>query len=86
MTTSSEHQIQKALEIAEVWGNVDSASKKMWVIDQMVRTLTGCPVIRKKEQRETGPHEYMARGTSERYQDFIERVSWSIGWDEGVAP
>lgn len=36
-----EKQIAHALHIAESYGTVSGAHHKMWVIDQMVRALTG---------------------------------------------
>lgn len=35
-------RIQKALDIAVRYGGNDGAHHKDWVIDQMVRALTGC--------------------------------------------
>ena len=39
-TNELNDRIDKALELAEL-GSFDGAHHKMWVIDQMVRTLTG---------------------------------------------
>lgn len=36
-----EDKIEKALEIAFQFGQIDGAHHKTWVIDQIVRTLTG---------------------------------------------
>lgn len=37
--TAEQEAIEKALEIACAYGNIDGAHHKMWVIDQMVRAL-----------------------------------------------
>lgn len=34
-------KIQKALDIAFQYGQIDGSHHKMWIIDQMVRVLTG---------------------------------------------
>lgn len=36
-----EERIKKALEYAWSYGQIDGSHHKMWVIDQMVRTLLG---------------------------------------------
>ena len=35
-------RIYKALDLAVEYGNIDGSHHKDWVIDQMVRALTGC--------------------------------------------
>ena len=40
-TESNTDRIDKALSIAVAYGGVDGAHHKDWVIDQMVRALTG---------------------------------------------
>lgn len=41
MTMDAEDRIAEALEVAFEFGGEDGAHHKMWVIDQMVRALTG---------------------------------------------
>lgn len=41
MMRDGEDRILKALEIANSYGGIDGAHHKAWVIDQMVRALTG---------------------------------------------
>lgn len=36
-----ESRIEQALQIAAEWTGIDGAHHKQWVIDQMVRALTG---------------------------------------------
>lgn len=38
---SNEERIKSALEVAINYGQIDGAHHKAWVIDQMVRALTG---------------------------------------------
>ena len=41
MKTYTDSDVYKALEIAYNYGSIDGDHHKMWVIDQMVRALTG---------------------------------------------
>jgi hypothetical protein len=38
---NSEDKIKEAIEIGFYYGGIDGAHHKMWVIDQMLRILTG---------------------------------------------
>jgi len=81
-----EERIKKALEIAADWGMIDDAYHKMWVIDQMVRTLTSCPVRRERTIDGRGNScilEYM--GKSKEYQEWLQNGD-GHDWDVGVAP
>lgn len=64
-------RIEKALLIASEYAGFDGAHHKDWVIDQMVRALTGCP-------------EFVRRGKSDEYRDFVVRYDGE--WEEGIAP
>jgi hypothetical protein len=78
-----EARIAKALEFASEYGTIDGAHHKMWVIDQMVRALTGCPVAMKNAVDYKGvPYSYEAQGESPEYTAFIG----DEGWDQGIAP
>ncbi len=73
----------RALSIASQYGWVDGGHHKMWVIDQMVRALTGCPEVRDVGVDARGqPYERVRLGESDSYRDFIAEG----GWDEGIAP
>ena len=63
-------KIKEALEIADSYGWIDGDHHKMWVIDQMVRALTG--------------DGYEAWLQEHRY--FNEDGEEGIDWDEGIAP
>ena len=39
--STKEEQIESALTVARLFGGTDGAHHKTWVIDQMVRALTG---------------------------------------------
>lgn len=56
-----QHRVGMALELAENYGGFDGAHHKMWVIDQMVRALTGDGYgawVRKYQNGEDGPNTY----------------------------
>ena len=42
---SEKEKIKKALDIAIRYGGIDGAHHKDWTIDQIVRALTGCPMM-----------------------------------------
>lgn len=81
---AGEPDVAGALKVASEYAMNDGEHHKMWVIDQMVRHLTGCPV----EQRSvldiyTGIRRtYEALGESEAYREFVGDGEW----DEGIAP
>jgi hypothetical protein len=88
-----EDRVKKALDIAISYGGIDGAHHKDWVIDQMVRALTGCPIekgtaldVNKKV------YEYERQGVSEEYAKLIaeacdgEDGPETYSWEEGIAP
>lgn len=82
-------RIAVALDMAERYGGFDGAHHKMWVIDQMVRALTGCPVT---------VHDFGACGSfkllgeSEEYREWVRDVQAgedgpdTYEWETGIAP
>lgn len=54
-------KIKKALDVALSYGQIDGDHHKAWVIDQMVRVLSGDnyeKVIKENKQGEDGPETY----------------------------
>ena len=85
--------IEDAISIAAAYGGFDGGHHKMWVIDQMVRALTDCPVEIKEAKDCNGfEYHYEAFGESEAYKSFIKE--YCVGedgpedynWDVGIAP
>lgn len=83
-------RIRTALEYAIKYGGIDGAHHKDWVIDQMVRALTGCPIeVKTKKTPEGYPFVYDVQGESKEYQELVRKAcagedgpstySWSIG-------
>ena len=86
-------RIKKALEIAQNDAAIDGAHHKAWVIDQMVRALTGCPMVTKGAyDSERRPYKYKTMGESIEYERFVrgakagEEGPETYEWDEGIAP
>ncbi len=86
-------RIKKALDIAHESGDFDGAHHKNWVIDQMVRALTGCPMVGKTLTDTDGrSFAYEAQGESEEYLAWVARHKdgedgpETYEWDEGIAP
>ena len=86
-------RIEKALDIADGNGQIDGDHHKAWVIDQMVRALTGCPMeTRTAVDCHGTPYTYEAQGESDEYRQFIEDHNHgedgadTYSWDEGITP
>lgn len=75
-----QERLEKALDIAFKYGGFAEAHHKAWVIDQIVRALTGCPVVEGQQ------------GESTEYQKFVlERCAGdnepeTYDWDVGIPP
>ena len=93
MTTDDlQTRIDNALEHAAN-GQVDGDHHKAWVIDQMVRALTGCPMVMRDAVDAHGqPYRYPTQGESEEYRQFVaacrdgEDGPDTYHWEEGIAP
>ena len=87
-------RVEKALEVAFQHGGTDGAHHKAWVIDQMVRELTGCPTehVVVPKVCEVPGYEYDRLGESIEYRAWVvERKNGEDGpetydWDEGIPP
>ena len=79
----SDINIKNALEMAYA-GSFDGGHHKMWVIDQMVRALCGCP--------KTEEGNISAYGLNEAYLTWVREFEQgedgpkTYHWDEGIAP
>lgn len=90
---TQEERIAKALAIAAVYGGHDGAHHKDWVIDQMTRALTGCPVLKKTAIDPKGaPYEYEVQGESAEYVALVADVCSgtdgpnTYSWETGIPP
>lgn len=77
-------RVENALIFAANYGDTDGSHHKMWVIDQMVRALTGSPIITRKFVNYKGqPCEFETFGESDEYRAFTDQYE---DWDVGKAP
>ncbi len=86
-------RIERALDYAFQHGGTDGSHHKMWLIDQMVRALTGCPIVEVSALDYHGnPYTYNRQGESEEYKNWVaEYKSGDDGpetydWDTGTPP
>jgi hypothetical protein len=89
----AQFRLEIALHIAFKYAGNDGAHHKDWVIDQMVRALTGCPLEQRQEVAYTGKsYTYMAQGRSQEYLEFVaaackgEDGPDTYSWSEGIPP
>ena len=85
--------VAKALEIASDCGGIDGAHHKMWVIDQMVRALTGCPVVSDTARDCNGElYTFQRQGESDAYRRWVQDFQHgddgphTYAWDVGIVP
>lgn len=89
---AQEPNIAGALEVASKYAMYDGDHHKMWVIDQMVRHLTGCPTEQRNGVDVHGTaYTYEVLGESDAYREFVgeddeDDDGWGSNWDEGIAP
>lgn len=89
---SGGERIIKALELAMEYGGIDGGHHKMWVIDQMVRALTGCPMVETKVVNCKNPYTFEKMGESAKYPEWVEICKQDengeivYGWGVGIAP
>ena len=85
---TDKEKIIKALDFANRHGTTDGAHHKMWVIDQIVRALTDCPMKKVNAVDCNGSaYSYEDQGESDSYNRFVsEMVEDGYLWDKGIAP
>ena len=97
MAKNSEPQarIDRALKLAVRFGGIDGDHHKAWVIDQMVRELTGCPTVRRLSpyRRADGmKHRISGLGESTEYLELVRKAREgedgpeTYNWETGIAP
>jgi len=85
--------IAKALTLAVRYGGIDANHHKAWVIDQMVRALTNCPIININAIDCNGKkYTYPTQGESKKYKTFVKNACYgedgpnTYEWDIGIIP
>jgi len=83
-----ETRIARALHYAGEYGYIDGAHHKQWVIDQMVRALTGCPYVdREAVDYRGGEYTLRAQGESAEYTEWLGADDeFDAGDWAGIAP
>ena len=82
-------RIERAIEYAVRYGGIDGGHHKAWVIDQMVRALTGCPMV---EYKKDGELIAYVQGESDEYEELVREACDgedgpdTYSWDPGIAP
>lgn len=86
-------RIRKAIEFAVRYGGIEGDHHKAWVIDQMVRALTGCPDVTKTATDANGDeYTFESQGESDEYEKLVaeacrgEEGPDTYGWDTGITP
>lgn len=86
-------RIARALDLARRYGGIDGDHHKTWVIDQMVRVLTGCPTTTETAiDVHATPYKYELIGESAEYRAFVaaakagEDGPETYGWEIGIPP
>lgn len=71
----------------------DGAHHKQWIIDQMVRALTGCSMVERTAVDHRGrAYTYFTQGESDEYLAWVadycdgEDGPETYSWDCGIAP
>lgn len=85
-----EERIKNALEIANHFGQIGGSHHKMWVIDQMVRALCGCPFNNNSIDKVEN-WTFIDFGENEEYKNWVKQAKEGeeldeYGWDIGIAP
>ncbi|SON55798.1 hypothetical protein HDIA_2257 [Hartmannibacter diazotrophicus] len=85
--------VERALQMAIRYGGIDGDRHKAWVIDQMVRALTDCPMVEKSAlDVNDNPYNYEEQGESEAYMKLVadacdgEDGPQTYPWDCGIKP
>lgn len=92
-STKSE-RIEKALAIAVAYGGLEDVHHKDWVIDQMVRALTSCPMEIEHAPSSQGEEGYSftIQGESQDYKSLVAQACdgedgpQTYSWETGIAP
>jgi len=89
----SNSRIDKAIEFAVRFGGIDGDHHKAWVIDQMVRALTGCPMVKYTGKGADGePYTCDIQGESLEYKQVVADACEdgddpnAYEWEIGIPP
>lgn len=83
-----------ALHYIFMYGQIDGAHHKQWVLDQVTRILNGAPVVITEARWDDGHREYRyVVGTSTKYEQWVDEYEEvdetgdpTYTYDPGIAP
>lgn len=84
--------VKMALDYIHMYGGIDGAHHKDWLLDQVARILNGAPVTVKRASWSNGETELRYQvGECQAYHDWVESVRYDedgedYGYDIGVPP
>lgn len=86
-------RVASALEYINSYGGIDGGHHKMWVLDQVVRALTGCPMVTRTAKDYKGQeYTYEVQGENEEYKEWVRQHNDgedgpdTYCWNEGIPP
>jgi hypothetical protein len=82
--------VKRALAFASY---AEGTHHDLWVVDQMVRALTNCPLVEMSAlDYQNKPYTFLGQGESDEYKKWVsdfeagEDGSHTYSWDTGQAP
>lgn len=79
-----DQRVKEALAIIQAYGTIGGDHHRAWVLDQVVRTLAGCPSVSKEFVDNRGnKFKAMVLGENREYLDWVATME---EWDAGIAP
>ncbi len=89
----ADNLLQEVLDFIVKYSGIDVAHHKDWVLDQVVRMLTDCPMEERMGLDAYGdPYIYMALGESEEYKNLVANAKSGVDgpntydWEVGIPP
>jgi hypothetical protein len=87
-------RINATLVMISRYGENDGDRHKKWLLDQSVRILTGCPIVKSEVflDASQNPYTFDDLGESEAYKTFVaehnngEEGPDTYDWDIGISP
>lgn len=84
---------EMALKYIEMYGGIDGAHHKNWVLDQVSRILNDAPVVVKVAEWSNGKkEERYAVGSNQKYENWVINICDgedgpnTYSYEEGIAP
>lgn len=89
----AQRRLKKALDTIVRYGGFDGDHHKAWALDQAVRALTGCPMVKETVKGSDGKdYPIETQGESHEYLDLVRKACEgedgpnTYDWDVGIPP